>query len=238
MKDKKTAVVVGVGPGLGRAVAARFGAEGFTVVLVARDASRLAEYRSQLEKAGTDVGTVSADAAEPESTASGFQVIREKWNDPDVLVYNAGAFERGNVVDVSPEKFCACWEANCMGGFLCAREVLPAMLERGHGTILFTGATASLRGGAGFSCLAVGKFGLRALAQSLAREVGPKGIHVAHTVIDGQIDTPKNLSQFPQRERDSFLSSDAIAEEYWRLHTQDRTTWTLELDLRPYAEKF
>jgi NAD(P)-dependent dehydrogenase (short-subunit alcohol dehydrogenase family) len=127
---------------------------------------------------------------------------------------------------------------NCLGGFLCAREVLPAMLESGRGTLLFSGATASLRGGARFSGLAVGKFGLRALAQSVAREFGPRGIHAAHVIIDGQIDTARVRSMMPGRDAASMLAPDAIAESYWQLHVQHPSAWTQELDLRPASEKF
>jgi len=124
------------------------------------------------------------------------------------------------------------------GAFYAAREVLPAMVEAEHGTILLTGASAALRGKAKFSALAVGKFGLRALAQSLAREFGPQGIHVSHVVIDGQIDSPSIHEKMPDREEHTLLSPDAIAETYWQLHMQDRTAWTLESDLRPSVESF
>jgi NAD(P)-dependent dehydrogenase (short-subunit alcohol dehydrogenase family) len=124
------------------------------------------------------------------------------------------------------------------GAFYGARQVLPAMLGAGRGTVLLTGATASLRGSARFSALAVGKFGLRALAQSMAREFGPQGIHVAHVIIDGQINTPRMREMSPEREEHTMLSPDAIAETYWQLHVQDPTAWTLELDLRPSVESF
>ena len=124
------------------------------------------------------------------------------------------------------------------GAFYAAREVLPAMVDAGRGTILLTGASAALRGKARFSALAVGKFGLRALAQSMAREFGPQGIHVSHIIIDGQINTPRIQEMSPDREEHTLLSPDAIAETYWQLHSQDRTAWTLELDLRPSVESF
>jgi len=139
---------------------------------------------------------------------------------------------------MDPERFESAWRANCLGGFLAAREVLPAMLERGSGTILMTGATAALRGGARFAGLAVGKFGLRALAQSMAREFGPRGIHVAHFVIDGQIATPGALEGQPGRGEETFLAPAAIAETYWQVHRQDPSAWSLEVDLRPHVEKF
>jgi NAD(P)-dependent dehydrogenase (short-subunit alcohol dehydrogenase family) len=144
----------------------------------------------------------------------------------------------GAVMDVSPEDFESCWRANCMGGFLTARAVVPSMLAAKRGTVIFTGATASLRGSARFSALAVGKFGLRALAQSMARELGPQGIHVAHAIIDGQIDTPRAREMFPGRDVSTYLAPAAIAEAYWQLHLQDPTVWTQELDLRPSGEKF
>jgi NAD(P)-dependent dehydrogenase (short-subunit alcohol dehydrogenase family) len=164
--------------------------------------------------------------------------VRKDLGAPEVFVHNAGAFQMGSVLDVSPEQFEACWRANCLGAFLGAQQVLPAMLKNGQGTIVFTGATASLRGSARFSCLAVGKFGLRALAQSIAREFGPQGIHVAHVIIDGQINTPRVRGINPDREEHTMLSPESIAETYWQLHSQDPTTWTLELDLRPSVEKF
>lgn len=134
----------------------------------------------------------------------------------------------GGILEVSPERFAECWQVGCLGAFLCAREVLPAMAERGAGTILLTGATASLRGGAKFSCLAFGKFGLRALGQSIARERGERGVHVAHVIIDGQIDSERA----PGRPAHGFLAPDEITETYWQLHQQPNTAWTLELDLR------
>jgi NAD(P)-dependent dehydrogenase (short-subunit alcohol dehydrogenase family) len=144
----------------------------------------------------------------------------------------------GGILEVSPEDFERCWKVGCHGAFLCAREVLPAMVERGAGTILLSGATAALRGSARFSCLAVGKFGLRALGQAMARELGERGIHVAHVIIDGQIDSEHVRSRSPHRPASSFLAPDAIAETYWQLHAQHPTAWTQELDLRPASEKF
>ena len=137
------------------------------------------------------------------------------------------------MLEVTAELFERSWRANCLGAFLGAQEVLPAMLERGRGTILLTGATASLRGAARFSCLAVGKFGLRALAQSMARELGPQGIHVAHVIVDGQIDTPALRGRTPDRPTHTLLGADSIAKVYWQLHEQDATAWTLEIESAP-----
>jgi len=144
----------------------------------------------------------------------------------------------GGILELSPEQFDDCFRANCSGAFYGAQQVLPAMVERGRGTIILTGATAALRGSARFAALATGKFGLRALAQSMAREFGPQGIHVAHVVIDGQINTPRLREAQPDRDESTTLSPESIAETYWQLHAQDPTAWTLELDLRPAPESF
>lgn len=238
MSDKKVAVIVGVGPGLGGAAARRFAREGFSVVLMARSEEKLVPVKAAIEDAGGTALAVPCDATDPSSVAAAFAKVRETLGDPDVLVYNAGAFEMKSVVDIEPESFERCWKANCMGGFLAAREVLPKMIAREEGTVLFTGATASLRGGGRFANLAVGKFGLRALAQSMAREVGPQGIHVAHVIIDGMIDLESTRAMFTEKQDHEVLKPDAIAEQYWQLHVQDPTTWTQELDLRPAGEKF
>jgi NAD(P)-dependent dehydrogenase (short-subunit alcohol dehydrogenase family) len=238
MEREKVAVVVGVGPGLGAAVAGRFAREGYALGLMARTAESAAPVRAAIEERGGKALAVSADAGDPASVAAAFAEVRRQLGPVDVLVYNAGAFRMAEVMDVTPDQFEQAWRVGCFGGFLSAREVVPGMLERGRGTLLFTGATASLRGGARFSCLAVGKFGLRALAQSLARELGPRGVHVAHVIIDGQIDTPRWRAMSPGRDANTMLSPEAIAETYWQLHAQDRTAWTHELDLRPAVEKF
>ena len=234
----KTAAILGVGPGLGAAVARRFAREGFAVALMARREESVAGVRKEIEGAGGTALPVSADATSPASVAAAFDQVRSSLGDPEVFVYNAGAFQMGGILDLTPEKFDECFKANCAGAFYATQQVLPAMVEAGNGTVLLTGATASLRGGARFSALAVGKFGLRALAQSTAREFGPQGIHVAHILIDGQIDTPRVREMSPGREDHTMLSPDAIAEAYWQLHSQDRTAWTLELDLRPAVESF
>jgi NAD(P)-dependent dehydrogenase (short-subunit alcohol dehydrogenase family) len=234
----KVAAILGVGPGLGAAVARRFAREGFAVALMARKEESVAGVREEIEGEGGAALPVTADATDPASVEKAFGRVREGLGDPEVFVYNAGAFEMGGILEIPPERFDECFRANCAGAFYAARQVLPAMVEAGRGTILLTGATASLRGSARFSALAVGKFGLRALAQSMAREFGPQGIHVAHVVIDGQINTPRVSERFPDREAHTMLSPDAIAETYWQLHIQDHTTWTLELDLRPSVESF
>jgi NAD(P)-dependent dehydrogenase (short-subunit alcohol dehydrogenase family) len=234
----KVAAILGVGPGLGAAVARRFAREGFAAALMARNEDGLSGIRQEIEEDGGAALSISADATDPASVEVAFGRVRDEVGDPEVFVYNAGAFQMGGVLEIPPERFDECFRANCAGAFYAAQQVLPAMVEAGRGTILLTGATASLRGSARFSALAVGKFGLRALSQSMAREFGPQGIHVAHVVIDGQINTPSMRERSPDREEHTMLSPEAIAETYWRLHTQDPTAWTLELDLRPSVEGF
>jgi NAD(P)-dependent dehydrogenase (short-subunit alcohol dehydrogenase family) len=235
---ERVAAVLGVGPGLGAAVARRFAREGYAVALMARSEESLSAAREEVQGAGGEALAVATDATDPASVADAFERVRGEMGDPEVFVYNAGAFRMGGILEISPEDFDLCFKANCAGAFYAAQQVLPAMAEAGRGTVLLTGATAALRGSARFSALAVGKFGLRALAQSMAREFGPRGIHVAHVVIDGQINTPRVRGMSPDREEHTMLSPDAIAEAYWQLHVQDRTAWTLELDLRPAVESF
>jgi NAD(P)-dependent dehydrogenase (short-subunit alcohol dehydrogenase family) len=236
--DEKVAVILGVGPGLGAAVAQRFAREGFAVGMMAREKERLGKVREEIEDARGTALAVSADATDAASVASAFEQVREELGNPEVFVYNAGAFEMGGILELSPEQFDNCFRANCSGAFYGAQQVLPAMVEKERGTIILTGATAALRGSAKFAALATGKFGLRALAQSMAREFGPQGIHVAHVIIDGQINTPRLRETQPDREESTTLSPGSIAETYWHLHAQDPTAWTLELDLRPAVETF
>ena len=236
--DGKAAVILGAGPGLGAAIARRFAREGFSAGLMARREESLSAVREEIEGAGGTALAVETDATDAGSVAQAFDRVQDELGDPEIFVYNAGAFQMGGILELTPEQFDDCFRVNCSGAFFGAQQVLPGMLEKGHGTIIFTGATASLRGSANFAALATGKFGLRALAQSMAREFGPQGIHVAHVVIDGQINTPQLRESQPEREEHTTLSPDAIAETYWQLHVQDPRAWTLELDLRPAVEKF
>lgn len=238
MAEQQVIAVVGAGPGLGGAVARRFASEGYAAAVMAREAEHLEPTVEAVRGDGGTALPLEADATDPDSVSRAFARCREQLGEPDVLVYNAGTFRPGRILEIDPGEFEQCWQANCYGGFLCAREVLGAMADTGRGTIIFTGATAALRGSAGFANLAVGKFGLRALAESIAREFWPQGVHVAHSIIDGQIDTPRLREVQPDREAHTLLSPEAIAEAYWQLHCQDPTAWTLELDLRPAVEKF
>ncbi|HEX5314255.1 MAG TPA: SDR family NAD(P)-dependent oxidoreductase [Gammaproteobacteria bacterium] len=229
--------IVGVGPGLGAALAERFAAGGHALALLSRSARSRGPVAKNIASESRVQG-YDCDAGDPASVAVAFARVRDTLGNPTVLIYNAGNYAPGGILEMDPDRFEAAWRANCFGGFLAAREVLPAMLEAGAGTILFTGATAALRGAKGFAGLAVGKFGLRALAQSMAREFAPGGIHVAHVVIDGQIGSPSARERQPDRAEETFLAPGDIAETYWQLYTQPRSTWTQELDLRPDVENF
>ena len=237
MSQSKVAVVMGAGPGLGAAVAHRFAREGFAVALMARSEDKRAQIQSDIENSGGRALSVTVDVTDPTSVVAAFEKVKSELDAPSVFIYNAGIFQVNSILDITPEKFEYAWKVNCFGAFLGAQQVLPMMVERKQGTIIFTGATAALKGSARFAALAVGKFGLRALAQSLAREFGPQGIHVAHVIIDGMINTQlKEMLSEPQEH--TMLSPEAIAQTYWQLYQQDATAWTLEMDLRPAVEKF
>ena len=232
---KETAVVVGVGPGLGAALVRAFAGEGYTVVAASRSASALPKFKDSGD-AGRIVPT-DCDATEPADVERVFAAAAA-LGPPEVAVFNAGAFVRGSILDTDPKEFERCWRVGCFAGFLVGQAAARHMLERGAGTILLTGATASLRGSANFVNLASPKFGLRAVAQSMARELGPKGIHVAHIVIDGQIRSERYAHLEGERGPDSLLDPDAIAAAYLAVHRQHRSAWTHEIDLRPWSEKF
>lgn len=236
--NKDVIAVVGVGPALGSAVARRFAADGFAVALMARTTDTTTAMAEGLRDSGRRAMAVAMDATRPEAVERAFEEVAERLGPPCVMVYNAGTYATGEVADIAPADFERCWRANCFGGFLAAKAALGPMLKARRGTVIFTGATASLRGGKGFANLAVGKFGLRALAQSLAREVGPRGVHVAHVIIDGQIDTPAIRRRQPERATQTLLAPEAIADAYLALHHQPDTAWTQELDLRPAVESF
>jgi len=237
---QETAVIVGVGPGLGAALARRFARGGMKVAMAARSPDKLAGLAAEL--AGT-ARAYACDAADEPAVTKLFADVARDFSAPRLVVFNAGGFVRKGIMETSVEEFERCWKTACLGGFLVGREAVRAMLAakpggRHRGTLLFTGATASLRGGAMFHNLAVGKFGLRALAQSMAREFQPQGIHVGHVIIDGQIASDKPGRSVAERGEDAVLDPDAIAETYYQLHLQPPSAWSLELDLRPYVEKF
>jgi len=213
------------------ALTARFVQAGMQVIAAARDPIKL-----KPESPG--IRLEACDATKPADVAALFATVAREIGTPNLVVFNAGTYEPGGILEIAPESFERCWRVGCYGGFLVGQAAARLMTTSGAGTIVFTGATASLRGSAGFANLAVPKFGLRALAQSMARELGPKGIHIAHVIIDGQIEAERNRRLRDQREPASFLPPVAIAESYYQLHMQPRGAWTHELDLRPWVEKF
>jgi NAD(P)-dependent dehydrogenase (short-subunit alcohol dehydrogenase family) len=233
--NEETAIVVGVGPGLGFALVRAFAGAGYTVIAGARSASSLQGFDRERDE--QRVLLVDCDAT---SEAGVDRVFDEAAGRGPLAaaIFNAGAFVRQNVVDTEPAEFERCWRVGCLAGFLVGRAAARRMLEQGSGTILLTGATASLRGGPGFVNLASPKFGLRAVAQSMARELGPQGVHVAHVIIDGQIRSERYEHLLAGRGPDSLLEPDAIAQAYLSLHRQHRSAWTHELDLRPWSERF
>jgi NAD(P)-dependent dehydrogenase (short-subunit alcohol dehydrogenase family) len=223
------AVVVGVGEGLGYALGKRFAAAGFKVALAARNAERIERLAEAIVEGGGKALALRTDARDERAVIELFERLESEQGTVEVAAFNAGAMYRSPIAEMPADMFEEVWRAGCYAGFLVGREAARRMTPRGRGTILFTGATASLRGGAQFAAFAAAKNGLRAVAQSMARELGPKGIHVAHVVIDGKIDT---------QSADSGLAPDAIAETYYRIHAQPRSAWTFEADLRPWAERF
>lgn len=240
MSDMETAVIVGAGPGLGSALARRFAQAGMRMAVARRNVDSLASLLTDLD---TSAKGYACDATDERAVIDLFAAIARDLGAPRLVAFNAGAFVRKALLDTTVEDFERCWRAGCLGGFLVGREAARAMLAapnrgRHRGTILFTGATASLRGGALFHNLAVPKFGLRALAQSMAREFQPQGIHVAHVIIDGQIESERPGRSAAERGVDAVIDPNAIAESYYQLHRQPPSAWTLELDLRPYIEKF
>jgi NAD(P)-dependent dehydrogenase (short-subunit alcohol dehydrogenase family) len=243
MEQRKLAMIVGAGPGLGCALARRFGKAEMDVAMAARDLKRLEPLTMECAGIGHGARAYACDASNEEAVEAFFRQVRADLGEPDVVIYNAGAFVPRSILETSADEFERCWRTGCLGGFLVGRAAARAMVDRigrggPGGTILFTGATASLRGSAGFHNLAVGKFGLRALAQSMARELQPKGIHVAHVIIDGHIRPPAVVEHSGAACDDDTLDPDAIAEAYFQLHHQPRSAWTQEMDLRPWVEKF
>jgi NAD(P)-dependent dehydrogenase (short-subunit alcohol dehydrogenase family) len=236
------ALVAGVGEGLGGAVARRFARGGHPTVLVARTGDRLGRIAREIEAAGGRGIAYVADLREESAVTKLFDDVEAEIGPVDVAVFNTGANFRASILDTPSDMFEKVWRLGCYAGFLVGREAARHMVPRGRGTILFTGATASLRGAAQFAAFAAAKGGVRQVAQSMARELGPKGIHVASVIIDGMIDSQRVRERFPERvaqlPADGMLKPDDIAETYWQLHQQPRDTWTFEVDLRPWAEKF
>ncbi len=236
----KAALIVGAGDATGGAIARRFAKEGYITCVTRRIVEHLEPLAERIRKDGGVVHPFGSDARDEQEVATLFAHIEQEIAPIEVVVFNVGANVRFDIADTTERVYRKVWEAGALAGFLVGREAARVMEPRGRGSIFFTGATASLRGGAGFAAFSGAKHALRALSQSMARELGPKGIHVAHVVIDGAIDTPWIAANFPERyqlkDKDGILSPDAIADNYWMLHNQPRSAWTHELDLRPWME--
>ena len=234
----RTAVITGVGPGLGASLARKLVREGCRVGLFARSADFLNTLVAELNHDKNRALAVPVDITDPHKLSQAFRQVNGAFGPIDILIHHAGNAVWGGVTDISAQQFELAWRVGPMAGFLCAKEVAPSMVEKGSGVILFTGATSSLRGRGGAVGFSSAKFGVRGLAESLARELWPKGIHVAHVVIDGVIASPEVQKGLTAGSNDPLLSPDAIADSYWALITQDKSAWTLEIDVRPHREEF
>ena len=246
MKDfsKYSAIIIGAGDATGSALCKKFASNGYKVCAVRRpgDLDKFKKLESDIGQSGGWVRGYGADARDEESIQNLFKGVEEDIAPIDVVIFNPGANVFFSIEETTSRVFKKVWEMAAFGGFLTGREAAKYMKIRNHGSIFFTGATASMRGGSGFAAFSSAKFALRAVSQSMARELGPQGIHVAHFIIDGAIDTAFIKENFPDtyalKEKDGILQPDAIADAYWFVHTQHRSAWTHELDLRPYMETF
>ncbi len=231
----RVALITGVGPGLGAALARRFAHEGFQVGLVARSSNFIQALAKEISTSGAGAIGVVADISQPAEAAAAVDRVRKSLGSIGVLIHNPSSALGHGLLGTTAEEFEQCWRVAALGGFVCAQETVPDMLKAGDGVMLFTGATSSVRGG-GWMAFSSAKFAVRGLAQSLARELWPRGVHVAHVVIDGLIGTTRGQGEAPADE--PMLDSDRIADAYWQLTIQDRSAWSLELDLRPHTEQF
>ncbi len=242
MTEKKAILVVGAGDATGGAIARRFAREGYIACVTRRSADKLAPLVAQIEAAGGKAVPFGSDARNEDEVIRLVERIEREIAPIEAAVFNVGGNVRFGITETTTRVYTKVWEMAALAGFLMGREVAKVMLPRERGSIFFTGATASLRGRDGFAAFAGAKHALRALAQSMARELGPKGIHVAHLVIDGAIDTAFIRDTFPERyklkEKEGIVNPDAIAEAYWQLHIQPKNAWTHEMDLRPWMEPF
>ena len=234
----ETAIIAGVGPGTGAALARAFAAEGYAVGLLSRHAESSHPVAAEILAKGGQAIFVPADVTKRQDVNDAIAKIRSQLGPITAIAHNASGYGRGSFLEMDPEQVRQAFEANVMGAVFLAQATIPDMLKAGHGFIALTGATAALRGRAGFAPLAIGKSGLRMLGQSLAREFHPKGIHVVHVIVDGQIDTPKLRDREPNRAAESIVLPDAIAAALIACRKQPRHAWSQEIDLRPAVEKF
>jgi len=227
-------VITGVGAGNGASFSRRFTREGYRVVMLARNLA----YLETLVKEIPGSVAMECDVRDPDAIRDVFARIYEEIGTVDTLIYNAGAGEWASIMDTSLEGMQSSWATNTLGLVACAQQVIPSMTENGEGNIMVIGATASLRGGAQSTAFASAKAAQRSVAQSMARDLGPKGIHVGYLIIDGIIDIERTRERFPDRADDFFMQPDAIADSVYALTQQDRSAWAFEIDLRPYGEKW
>ena len=242
MNTKKAILVIGAGDATGGAVAKRFAREGYIACVTRRTEEKLRPLVDDIKASGGQAHGFASDARKEQDMVALIEKIEREIAPIEVAVFNIGANVRFSITETTARVYQKVWEMACFGGFLMGREIAKVMLPRGRGTIIFTGATASLRGREGFAAFAGAKHALRALAQSMARELWPQGIHVAHPIIDGAIDTEFIRSNFPERyalkDQQGILSPDSIAEAYWQIHQQPRDAWTHETELRPWMENW
>ena len=240
--SKRAALIVGAGDATGAAIARRFAKGGYVACVTRRSADKLEDLVQAIRAEGGDAEGFASDARKEDDVVALVERIEREVGPIEVMVFNIGANVPSSILDETARKYFKIWEMACFSAFLNGREVARRMAARERGTIIFTGATASLRGSANFAAFSGAKHALRALAQSMARELQPKNIHVAHVVIDGAIDTEFIRTNFPdryaQKDTDGILNPNHIAENYWHLHTQPRDAWTHELDLRPWSERW
>jgi len=241
-KQQKVVLVIGAGDATGGEIAKRFAREGYTACVTRRQAEKLQPLLDEIRAAGGQAHGFGSDARKEEEVAELVETIERDIGPIEAFVFNIGANVPCSILEETPRKYFKIWEMACFAGFLTAQAVARRMVARERGTILFTGATAGTRGAAGFAAFAGAKHGLRALAQSMARELGPRNVHVAHVVVDGAIDTAFIRDSFPERyalkDQDGILDPAHIADSYWFLHAQPRDAWTFELDLRPWMERW
>ena len=231
----RTAVIAGVGPGLGESLARKFAREGCDVGLLARSEEYVDDLADDLPDHGDGI-SVQTDISDPQQVETAFDAVRDALGPVDILVNHASAGSWKGLMDASLAEFKRAFAINGRGAFLCSREAVGDMLAGDGGTVIFTGATSAVRGRGGAIGFSAAKFAARGMAEDMARELGPEGIHLAHVVVDGQILPADGWA--PDRDRESYLDPDEIAESYWHLIEQDRSAWTLELDLRPHVEEF
>jgi NAD(P)-dependent dehydrogenase (short-subunit alcohol dehydrogenase family) len=237
-----SAIIMGAGDALGGAIARRFAREGLFTVPSRRDTKKLGDLVAQIQGEGGRASGIPCDARDEDAVISLFERVESEIGPVEVFVFNLGAQHRSSILEMTTRIYRQVWESAAFAGFVTGREAARRMARRGRGTIIFTGATASVRGGANFASFASAKHALRALSQSMARELGPMGIHVGHIIVDGMIDSEAVRTKFPDEVDElpegGMLDPDHIADAYWAMHAQPKDAWTYEMDIRPYIERW